>query len=220
MRLTSSIAGSYRSLAPEIGAKILESCKSASLNLGGPLLRSVGVTSALRGEGRTTIALAMAIVQAQTYDRNALVVEMEDFKHIGLAQRLGANAGPGLAELLAGTATLVDVIQPVSRGLSVITAGGKAEGPAALLDGLRNGLLEELGASADVTVLDLPPLLESGVARVAATTLECLLVVVKAGATRMPLVQEATAHLAREPQFLLNGTQSRVPELIRRLIGG
>jgi len=40
---------------------VLSACRAASLHIGTPNLTNLGITSTLRGEGRTTIAVAMAV---------------------------------------------------------------------------------------------------------------------------------------------------------------
>src|SRR5258708_25710473 len=60
-----------------IPRQMLEVCRSASLLLGGPNLRRLGGTSALREEGRTSIALAMAVVQREDYGRTVALVDID-----------------------------------------------------------------------------------------------------------------------------------------------
>src|SRR2546430_8763431 len=45
--------------------------------IGGPKLTSIGVTSALRGEGRTSVALALAAVQREDFGRSVILVDMD-----------------------------------------------------------------------------------------------------------------------------------------------
>src|SRR5215469_3082396 len=60
-----------------IPVPMLDACRAASRLIGGPNLRELGVTSALRGEGRTSVALAMAAVQRQDFGRRVALVEMD-----------------------------------------------------------------------------------------------------------------------------------------------
>ena len=52
--------------------------------MGGPAARSIAVTSCHRGEGRSTVALALALLERTTYDRRTLLVEL-DLEHPWLA---------------------------------------------------------------------------------------------------------------------------------------
>src|SRR5215472_8586149 len=93
--------------------QMLEVCRNASLLLGGPNLRRLGVTSALREEGRSSIALAMAIVQREDYGRKVALLDM-DLENPSLARRFGLDPWPGLAELSRKEATAETVLQRLS----------------------------------------------------------------------------------------------------------
>jgi Mrp family chromosome partitioning ATPase len=202
-----------------VASEMVEACSLASLQMGGPTLRSVGVASAIRGEGRTSVALAMAVVQQRDYRRRALLLEM-DFDRPSLSHRLAAEAAPGLAELVRGEASLGEVLQPLPDGPTVMTAGAAAGAAARLIvDLMRSGLLQDLSQQFDVVVVDLPPILGSTVAGLAAGLFERTLLVIRAGVTPLPQIREATASLPSEPVILLNGTNTRLPPWIRRLAG-
>src|SRR5215831_14659692 len=114
--------------APEevrIPRQMLEVCRSASLLLGGPNIRRLGITSALREEGRTSIALAMAIVQRQDYGRTVALVDM-DLENPTIARRHDLELFPGLAELARRDVSPEQVLQPLSDGLFVVSTGSLA----------------------------------------------------------------------------------------------
>jgi Mrp family chromosome partitioning ATPase len=199
--------------------EIVEACSRASLQIGGPTLRRLGITSSIRGEGRSTVAVAMAAVQRADYGRAPLLLEL-DFDRPSLARRLGIRLCPGLAELIRGEAPIDEVVQPIAAGLTVITAGA-ARGAASrlIVDLLRTDQLEVIGREFDVIVADFPPLLGSGFSRVAATGFERMVVVVRAGVTPIARVREATAGLLAQPVVILNGTHNQLPRWIRKLTG-
>ena len=131
-------------------------------------LRSLLVTSAVAGEGKTTIALNLAI--AETLASNAGVVLIEaDLRRPVLASRLGINSGPGLAEFLSRGASLRACLRrahipgegrgngsgPVFR---VITAGAVPPNPAELLESrAMTDLLTVLSEQFDLVIVDTPP---------------------------------------------------------------
>jgi tyrosine-protein kinase len=204
---------------PRVASPILEACRPASLKIGGPNLHCLGVTSALPGEGRTTIALAMALIQQLDYGRTAVLLEA-DLENPTLARRLGADPWPGLSELVHGKNNLNQVMQPVAEGLSFIAAGISARSPARTLTDLGQGnYLERIAAEADVIVADLPSLLGCSYGRAACTMFDDLLLVVRAGVTPLARVREATAGLPSRPSLLLNSAHSNMPPWLRRLLG-
>ena len=92
----------------ELWGKLTEECSSALALMGGPA--SVGVTSCLRGEGRSTIGIAMGLAQSFRYGRTTVLVEA-DLEKPSLAKTLGAKVGPGLADVLRGHEELDSCIQ-------------------------------------------------------------------------------------------------------------
>lgn len=75
-------------------------------------LRSVLVTSANRGEGKSTVAWQLARVVAIQRNRRVLVLEC-DLRRPVLARAHGLRAAPGLAEALSGAVPLSAAIQTV-----------------------------------------------------------------------------------------------------------
>ncbi len=207
-------------VAPAIAVPIFNACREASVNLGGPSLQSLGVTSAVRREGRTSVALAMALVLAREYGRRVLLVEMDGFDRPSMADRTGVTPSPGLGEYLEGRCSLPDTMQTVTAGLTVITSGAPVAGVLRLLrQSLAAGLMTEMSQGHDVVVADLPPLLEGPFTNLAAREFGSLVVVVRASATRVEQLNHALSGLTIEPSLLLNGETSRIPEWLRRLIG-
>lgn len=206
--------------APAIGGAIYDACREASVNLGGPALQSLGITSAIRREGRTSVALAMALVLNREYGRRVLLAEMDGFDRPSLADRTGVKPSPGLGEYLEGKCSLLDTMQIVTPGLTVITSGAPVAGVLRILrQALTGGLMTEMREGHDVVVADLPPLLEGPFTKLAAREFGSVVVVVRASATRVDQLNHALSGLTVEPSLLLNGETSRVPGWLRRLIG-
>lgn len=124
--------------------------------------RSVLVTSARDGEGKTAVAVYLAAAAVAAGDR-ALLVE-SDVRRPDVAQRLGIEPSPGLAQVLAGEAALEDAVASVATGqgaqpLDVLPAGTASAGvaPALHSDAMRE-LLERVRSEYDLTVVDSAPL--------------------------------------------------------------
>jgi Mrp family chromosome partitioning ATPase len=198
---------------------MLTACRAASLRIGTPNLRNLGVTSTLRGEGRTSIAMAMAAVHRDDFGRSVVLLDL-DLEGPTLARRLRAAPVPGLCELVREECTLADAIQSIGNGISFISAG-VASGSIArtVTETGKLELVARLEQEFGMVIADLPPLLGSASGRSAAALFTDLLLVVRAGVTPVARAKEATANLPVEPSVLLNGTQSQLPRWVRRLVG-
>jgi receptor protein-tyrosine kinase len=131
-------------------------------------IRSVLVTSASPGDGKTTIALNLAAGVSAAGSRAALVEA--DFHHSNLAARVGAAPLPGLSEYLSNQSSLTGTVQRVavtggpsdngaSGAMNLMVAGSYPPNAAALLESERmRSLLKNLTASHDLVVIDTPPI--------------------------------------------------------------
>ena len=120
--------------------------------------RVVGVTSAVRGEGKSTTSINLAYTLAETGKR-VLLVEA-DMRRPQLAHRLAIDAAPGLSNLLAGLCREKDVVQDVGllENMKVITSGDVPPNPSELLGSERmSTVVETLARSFDFIIFDLPP---------------------------------------------------------------
>ncbi len=196
----------------------MEGCRLAVQQLGTEGLTSMGITSSIRAEGRTTLALATALVFAE-YGLDTILLEL-DLSHPELAHRLSVAKSPGLADLAEGRANLTDTMRPVSAGLTLVPAG-QIQGsiPRALSQLAKIDLLGHLGTQGHVVVADLPPLLGNSVGRQAASLMADLILVVRAGVVPAASILEAVAGLPVTPKVLLNGTNTHVPTWALRLSG-
>jgi Mrp family chromosome partitioning ATPase len=181
---------------------------------------TLAVTSAVRREGRTTVAAGLAMARADVAPAKTVLVEL-DLAKPSFAQERWTSSGPGVADVLRGSAPLVECIEWVTDDLGILPAGeaGEREGdlasPAAV-----SAMLRELRALADVVVADLPPLAPSGNADSICGLFDSVLLVVRAGATPLPTVQQAVDSMDRAPSVFLNRTSSSVPRWLRRRMGG
>jgi Mrp family chromosome partitioning ATPase len=203
----------------DVNSAIVEGCRAASLKIGGPGLSRLGITSSIRGEGRTSVALAMAIVQQEDYGRSVALLDL-DLDNPQLARRIGVRPWPGIAELARGGISIDDVLQPIGEGVVAVAAGAAGAGaPRIITDILRTDLIDRIGRDFDVVIADLPPLLGSSFGHAVAGWFPDLLLVLRSRVTPLARLREATAHLPVEPKVLLNGTHSDLPLWVRRLAG-
>jgi polysaccharide biosynthesis transport protein len=122
-------------------------------------LRRVLVTSPGPEEGKTFVATSLAVVMAQSGKR-VLIVDTDLRRPRMHKVFSGVDNGSGLTVAIAGQVRLEDVVQQTRVGqVSVLPCGPVPPNPAELLHTKRFAeLLDRLGASFDLIVLDSPPL--------------------------------------------------------------
>jgi capsular exopolysaccharide synthesis family protein len=165
-------------------------------------VRSLVVTSARAGEGKTTTITNLALAMAETGSR-VLVIDA-DLRRPMVATVCGLEGSAGLTTVLIGSASVDDVLQDWGdTGVAVLTAGAIPPNPLQLLDSEHMArLLEDLTQRFDVVLLDAPPVLP--VADAAVLSRLCSGVIVVAGAGR------ATRHLLRKALASLESVGANV----------
>jgi capsular exopolysaccharide synthesis family protein len=151
-------------------------------------LRILAVTSAGRGEGRTTTAANLALTAARE-GRATLLVE-GDLRRPTLARLLGLPPRAGVAEVLAGRAELGQAVGRIGP-LALLVAGEAAE-PGPLLRGpAAAALVDELRAGWELVVVDAPPALAFSEGDRLSGEADAALLVVRAGTTPRQVVRLA-----------------------------
>ena len=148
--------------------------------------RTILVASAASAEGRTTTAINLGIIMAQS-SPSVLIVDT-DFRKPSMHKHIrtianGHGPGIGLSDVLTGAADLDQVVldTPFPR-LSLITAGAAPPNPSELLASERmHWILSKLQAHADFVLLDSPPCLNYADAFLLARIADGVLYVVRAG---------------------------------------
>ena len=120
--------------------------------------RVIGVTSAIRGEGKSTTAINLAYTLAQT-GSNVLLVDA-DLRLPSIEKRLNINSKQGLSDYLADLCEIYDAIEPsgILKNLYVMPAGTIPPNPSELLasDKMKN-MLDVPSKTIKYIVIDLPP---------------------------------------------------------------
>jgi len=186
--LKSQIADEFRVLKRPIIRNALGRGRVKNGNL-------VMVTSALPGEGKTFTSLNLALSMAMEIDSTVLLVD-GDVAHPAIPALLGTPQGPGLLDLL--TRDDVDFADALVRTnvdkLSVLPAGTRHRRSTELLASEQMAsLLRELASRYEdrIVIFDSPPLLATTEARVMATHMGQVVMVVAADATSHHAVTQA-----------------------------
>jgi receptor protein-tyrosine kinase len=132
-------------------------------------IRSLLVTSAASGEGKSTVALNLALAECIAGNEKVLVLEA-DLRRPSLARRLRITSRPGLSEVITGSASLSESVTWVDvpragngrgpdAGFAVLTSGGVPPNPAELLES--RAVVESLNALMqrfDLVIIDSAPI--------------------------------------------------------------
>jgi polysaccharide biosynthesis transport protein len=180
-------------------------------------VRTIAVTSAAPGEGKTTTALNLAMACASNGSR-VLLLDGDCYRG-RLWRLLDADEGPGLADVLEGLVPLTAAIQQTSpTGLFLMTAGARRAAPTleqAREDDIRR-LIGQLTDQFDLVIIDTPPLLSAADASILSTMVDGVLLVIRAGQTEKEAAALAGEQLSLVGACLLgtiiNDPRGIVPE--------
>jgi polysaccharide biosynthesis transport protein len=157
--------------------------------------KSIVISSSIPGEGKSTIAINLAVSLA---DAGARVILVDaDLRRPSIAEYLGIEGGVGLTTVLIGRAEVEDVVQPLgTTSLDLLPAGQIPPNPSELLGSVGMAdLLERLSASYDMVLLDSPPLLPVTDAVVLSNLAGGALVVVGVDRIHRPQLQQSLESL-------------------------
>lgn len=182
---------------------------------------SIGVTSADFGDGKTTVAIALAASLSQDFAAGVTLVDA-DFHTHSIGREYGLQGKDGLAEVLAGQVTLQSVTHRVSEAKMSVVAAGRMQGDPARMARSEHltTLIENMKRANEYVVIDLPATLHSMNAPVLAKRCDGVVVVVRAGHTTRQELERVLA-LLKDSNVLgvvVNRKASAVPEWVRRTL--
>ena len=172
----------------------------------------LGLTSATKGEGKSTLAANFAVMKAERGYRVA-VLDL-DVRALGFTELARQVPKSNLLDaLIAGSATLEGVVpSPSLSGVTVISPGRRdaliLSEPEVMRALAR--LITQMRASYDYVVVDLPPLTGLVDAELAAALTDQMVLVVEWGRTRLGQLRQLLATNARVRQSLIGVIYSKV----------
>jgi exopolysaccharide transport family protein len=152
----------------------------------------IGFTSSLPNEGKSTIAAAVAQLAARAGGR--VVMVDCDLRVRSLSRTLAPNAMTGIVDVICGDRSLEETVwrdpatnlfflPSVEQTLAVSSDVLRAEATKALIDDLRT--------SFDIVIVDLPPLAPIVDVSAAAHLVDCMILVIEWGRTKISVVRHA-----------------------------
>lgn len=159
-------------------------------------LRTILVTSTVPAEGKTFVALNLALAITRQHGRRVLLVD-GDLRAPKLASCLGVPSTPGLTEFLCGAADESSIVQTDTEGaLFFIPGGNMVVNPTEMLGTERmQWLFNRMAPLFDWVIVDAPPVLPVSDAGILSAYCDGVMVVVKAGSTAYDSVGAAIEEL-------------------------
>lgn len=178
----------------------------------GVQLRTLLVTSAGAGEGKSTTLANLAVTVAQT-EQSVVVVDC-DLRRPGLHKLFGLSNELGLTTMMADDQALDEPpLQPTEvDGLRLLASGPLPARPPDLLGSRRmDRVIEKLLGEADLVILDAPPIMAATDALVLSTKVDGVLLVASAGTTKREQAQRAVERLNKVNARLVGAVLTNVP---------
>ena len=186
--------------------------------------KTILVTSAMAGEGKSLIAINLAIAIATELHSHALIVDC-DLRNPTLSRWFGFREMKGLSDYLTGEAALPDLLVKTSVDkLSILPGGALQENPVELIGSNKmKSLVADLKARyADrYIILDSSPLLATTEPSVLNEMVDGILLVIKSGDTPRESIQQALKLLDKKKILgvVLNNMEFKTEAMIRRYFG-
>jgi succinoglycan biosynthesis transport protein ExoP len=159
--------------------------------------KSILVTSALPGEGKSTIALSLAMAQAEQGKRTLLIDA--DLRQSTLEKLVQLDRQPGISDFLTGRRELSGLYRPVpgTQNLFLLSSGTAMPLPISMLGARINEMLEHAYKEFDAIVLDSPPLLGCAETLDLAVATDATLLTARSGETSMGSLRSVMETLSR-----------------------
>lgn len=181
----------------------------------------LGITSAIAGEGKTTVALHLAMDIARNNFKRVCLMDMalgEDT----LSTRLAVKTGAGLVNVLEGLHHTIPILESDEiEGLCVMPAG---KTPTNAARAARSPSVAEVFAASremfDVIIVDLPAV-STGNTLPIVPYIDALIMVVCAGVTPRDIVESALERLGKKKMLgvVLNKVSHKTPHWIQKRLG-
>jgi len=174
--------------------------------------KSLVITSAVPGEGKTSTAINLAIALAQTGQRVLLIDG--DLRRPRAASVLGLERSVGLTTVLVGRSDLHESIQKHgASGVYFLASGPIPPNPTEVLQSnAAQGLFDQLNQMFDMVIIDAPPLLPVSDAAIIARDVDGAILVVRHGKTTKDQLEQARLRLSQVDANLFGVAVNMTPK--------
>jgi capsular exopolysaccharide synthesis family protein len=161
-------------------------------------LRTIMVTSALPGEGKTLTASNLALTLSESYKRDVLLVDA-DLRRPCVHQVFQVPNATGLNDGLKPDASRKVPLLKFSDQLTLLTAGRPDPDPMSVLSGERmKRVLEEAKDRFEWVLIDTPPITLLTDAHLLSALVDAVVLVVRAGVTPLPSIKKAVESIGQD----------------------
>ncbi len=162
----------------------------------GRTVRVILVTSPAKGDGKSLTAANLALTMAQEFQQRVLLID-GDLRRPTVHHLFGVSTGPGLSDVLMGTADINEALVALpEHHLTVLQAGTPPGRPAELLgSAAMRRLLDGLRTRFDRILIDMPPVAPLADTQIVAPMADGVLMIVRAGVTPKPAIERALSGL-------------------------
>jgi capsular exopolysaccharide synthesis family protein len=160
-------------------------------------LRSILLTSATPGEGKSTTAVHLAIAHAEQ-GRSTLLIDA-DLRRPTLHKKLNVQTGFGLSNVLTGDCSWNEAVSKLNEipNLSLLSAGPPSRRAADLVGTGISDILDEASKRYDLVIVDGPPLLGFAEPMQLAIAADGVVVIAVAGETSRKAIAASIATINR-----------------------
>ena len=172
--------------------------------VGKNVLKTVLVTSAIPGEGKTIVCVNLAGAFAQD-GKKTLIIDA-DLRKPRIHNLFGQIKTPGFTDYFFENATLDEIIRPSHlANLSIVTSGTLPPNPSEILGSKRMiDFLAEMRDKYDIIILDSAPIIAVTDTEILSRLVDATMIIVSSDSTHMNLVEKAV-HLIKNEQSLFIG---------------
>jgi capsular exopolysaccharide synthesis family protein len=159
-------------------------------------LKCIAVTSALPGEGKSTISVGLAAALSRESGRRVLLIEA-DLRRPTISEALGLPPAPGVGEWLEGGLDQIPIRRIETGGFFLLVAGQVSlERPELLASPLMEAVLRSARGAFDFVLLDATPVLPVADTILLQDLVDGFLLVARSRLTPREAILEALGRLA------------------------
>ncbi len=182
-------------------------------------LKTIMITSPGTEDGKTTLAVNLALMMAQD-DRRVMLVD-GDLRRPNLHELFKLPVQPGLTDSFREHGDIFDVFRTwKDKSVTVITAGNQPPNPTELLGSKKmSQVLEKLREAMDVAIIDGPPMIVTDAA-VLSSKVDGVVVVIRPGETRADVVKAEIDQLRKVGANIIGVVLNRIRNKSIEAYGG